>query len=160
VSLERVTQKRCRKGLLGLREGSACAGEEPKHLIESASICLTWKKGYEVEPSSGSLKDLVFKIELAEMSRQPARENSGSQLSSVQGQIERVTFYNEETDFTIARLKAPEYRDLITLVGAMMAPTPGQVVRATGQWRNHPKFGEQFKVLRYTTLVPATSRSN
>jgi exodeoxyribonuclease V alpha subunit len=37
-----------------------------------------------------------------------------------------------------------------------MAPTPGQVVRATGEWINHPKFGEQFKIVRYTTLVPAT----
>jgi hypothetical protein len=26
-----------------------------------------------------------------------------------------------------------------------MAPTPGQVVRTTGEWINHPKFGVQFK---------------
>ncbi len=90
------------------------------------------------------------------MNRQPDTANSESRLSTVQGQIERVTFYNEETDFTIARLKASGYRDLITLAGTMMAPTPGQVVRAVGEWTNHPKFGEQFKMLRYTTLVPAT----
>jgi exodeoxyribonuclease V alpha subunit len=38
----------------------------------------------------------------------------------------------------------------------MIAPSPGQVVRAVGEWTNHPKFGEQFKTVRYTTLVPAT----
>jgi len=86
----------------------------------------------------------------------PTTTTSESRLSTVQGQIERITFYNEETDFTIARLNASGYRDLITLVGTMMAPTPGQVVRVTGQWTNHRKFGEQFKVVRYTTLVPAT----
>jgi hypothetical protein len=46
--------------------------------------------------------------------RQPTTTGSESKQSTVQGQIERVTFYNEETDFTIARLKASVYRDLIT----------------------------------------------
>ena len=91
------------------------------------------------------------------MYSQPTTTGPESQQSTIQGQIERVTFYNEDTDFTIARLKASGYRDLITLVGTMMAPTPGQVVRVTGQWTNHPKFGEQFKMLRYTNLVPATT---
>ena len=84
----------------------------------------------------------------------PSTNESG--LSTLQGQIERVTFHNDETDFTIAKLKVAGYRDLVTMVGTLMAPTPGQVVRATGEWINHPKFGEQFKILRYTTLVPAT----
>ena len=79
-----------------------------------------------------------------------------SELSTIQGQIERVTFYNEDTDFTVARLKVSGRRDLVTAIGTMMAPTPGQVVRVTGQWANHPEFGEQFKIVRYTTLVPAT----
>ncbi len=90
------------------------------------------------------------------MNREPNKHSYESNLSTIQGQIERVTFYNEETDFTIARLKVSGYRDLITMVGTMMAPTPGQVVRAVGEWTNHPKFGEQFKMIRYTTLVPAT----
>lgn len=77
-------------------------------------------------------------------------------LSTIQGQIERVTFYNDESDFAIAKLKVSGHHDLVTVVGTLMAPTRGQVVRATGEWINHPKFGEQFKIVRYTTLVPAT----
>jgi exodeoxyribonuclease V alpha subunit len=88
--------------------------------------------------------------------KSPPMNTAESGLSTLQGQIERVTFYNDETDFTIARLKVPGYHDLVTVVGTLMAPTPGQVVRATGEWINHPKFGEQFKIVRYTTLVPAT----
>jgi exodeoxyribonuclease V alpha subunit len=88
--------------------------------------------------------------------KSPPMNTAESGLSTLQGQIERVTFHNDETDFTIAKLKVTGYRDLVTLVGTLMAPTPGQVVRATGEWINHPKFGEQFKISRYTTLVPAT----
>ncbi len=102
------------------------------------------------------LEDLVFRIEPTAMNREPITSNTECRLATLHGQIERVTFYNVETDFTIARLKASGYRDLVTLVGTMMAPTPGQVVRAVGEWTNHPKFGEQFKMVRYTTLVPAT----
>ena len=76
--------------------------------------------------------DLSSKLEHAMIKRQAITNSSESQLSTVQGQLERVTFYNEETDFTIARLKVSGYRDLITLVGTMMAPTPGQVMRAVG----------------------------
>src|SRR5512142_3181292 len=86
----------------------------------------------------------------------PTLDNDHPELTTIQGQIERVTVYNDETDFTIAKLKVAGHRDLVTVVGTLMAPTPGQVVRATGGWINHPKFGEQFKILRYTTLVPAT----
>ena len=38
-----------------------------------------------------------------------------------------------------------------------MAPTAGQVIRATGEWINHPKHGEQFTIVQYTTMVPATA---
>jgi exodeoxyribonuclease V alpha subunit len=86
----------------------------------------------------------------------PSRNSDPPGVSTIQGQIERVTFYNDETDFTIARVKVPGYRDLVTVVGTLMAPAAGQVVRATGEWINHPEFGEQFKILRYTTLIPAT----
>ncbi len=76
--------------------------------------------------------------------------------STLNGQIERITFHNEETGFTILRLKVGGYRDLVTAVGSLMAPTPGQVIKATGEWINHPQYGEQFSILQYTTLVPAT----
>ena len=77
-------------------------------------------------------------------------------LEDLQGQIERVTFHNDETGFTIARLKVKGFRELVTAVGNLMAPVPGQVIDATGEWTTHPQFGEQFKIVRYNTLVPAT----
>lgn len=38
-----------------------------------------------------------------------------------------------------------------------MAPAPGQVIKATGDWGNHPQYGEQFTIQQYTTMVPATA---
>ncbi len=47
-------------------------------------------------------------------------------LEDLQGQIERVTFHNDETGFTIARLKVKGFRELVTAVGNLMAPLPGR----------------------------------
>ena len=72
------------------------------------------------------------------------------------GQIERITYTNEENGYTIARVKVYGQRDLVTVVGYLMSPTPGEILNMQGEWINHPKFGEQFKVVEYKTTVPAT----
>ena len=76
--------------------------------------------------------------------------------TTLNGQIERITFANEENGFTIARVKVRGRRDLVTVVGILMAPMPGEILDMQGEWTSHPKFGEQFKVVEYRTKVPAT----
>jgi len=78
-------------------------------------------------------------------------------LAELNGQIERITFANEESGFTIARVKVRGRRDLVTVVGVLMAPMPGEILDMKGEWIRHPKFGEQFKVAEYRTKVPATA---
>jgi exodeoxyribonuclease V alpha subunit len=77
-------------------------------------------------------------------------------LTELSGQIERITYTNEENGYTIARVKVYGQRDLITVVGYLMAPAPGEILNLKGEWINHPKFGDQFKVVEYKTTVPAT----
>jgi exodeoxyribonuclease V alpha subunit len=72
------------------------------------------------------------------------------------GQIEKITYTNEENGYTIARVKIPGQRDMVTVVGYLMSPTPGEILNMRGEWVNHPKFGEQFKVAEYKTAIPAT----
>ena len=72
------------------------------------------------------------------------------------GQIENITFTNEENGFTIARVKVHGCQGLVTVVGTMMSPMAGEVLEMRGEWSTHPKFGEQFKVLEYKTKVPVT----
>jgi exodeoxyribonuclease V alpha subunit len=77
-------------------------------------------------------------------------------LEHLQGQIERITYTNDENGYTIAKLKVYGQKDLVTIVGNLMAPTPGKIIKMKGQWVNHPKYGEQFKIVHYKTAVPAS----
>jgi exodeoxyribonuclease V alpha subunit len=74
----------------------------------------------------------------------------------LQGQIERVTYFNEENSYTVAKVKVYGRRELVTVIGSLVNPTPGEVVKMKGEWGNHPKFGEQFKFTFCQTTVPAT----
>ena len=74
----------------------------------------------------------------------------------LQGQIERITYTNEGNGYTIAKLKVYGQKDLVTVVGNLMAPTPGEIIKMKGLWINHPKYGEQFKIVHYKTTVPAS----
>ncbi len=77
-------------------------------------------------------------------------------LTDLTGQIEKITFTNEENGFTIARVKVCGSHGLVTVVGTMMAPMVGEILEMRGEWSSHPNFGKQFKVLEYKTKVPVT----
>ena len=77
-------------------------------------------------------------------------------LTDLSGQIERITFTNEDNGFTIAKVKVQGKKDLVTVIGNLMAPMPGEILDMRGEWMIHPKFGEQFKVAQFKTKVPAT----
>jgi exodeoxyribonuclease V alpha subunit len=78
-------------------------------------------------------------------------------LSKINGQIERITFSNEENGFTIAKLKTKGEKDLITIVGSLPGINPGEVLELLGEWSNHPRFGQQFKVVKFRSIMPATA---
>ena len=77
---------------------------------------------------------------------------------SWRGSFERVTFANPETGYTIARI-APERggADLITAVGPLLGAQIGEFLRLRGRWSSHPKYGRQFEVASYATVLPATT---
>ncbi len=72
----------------------------------------------------------------------------------LQGSVERVTFSNEESGYSVVKIKVPGRKELVSAVGNFVSVTPGEVLRMEGSWGNHPRFGEQFKVDRYETAVP------
>jgi exodeoxyribonuclease V alpha subunit len=76
--------------------------------------------------------------------------------TKLSGQIDRITFTDEENGFTIARVLVTGRHEPVTVVGTLMAPTIGEILDMTGEWSNHPRFGRQFKVSDYHTRVPAT----
>ena len=71
--------------------------------------------------------------------------------------LERITYANEETGYTIARVATERTGpDLLTVVGPLLGAQIGESLRLTGRWSSHPKYGRQFQVDSYTTVLPAT----
>lgn len=77
-------------------------------------------------------------------------------FTELEGQIEKITYTSLETGFTIARVKVDGYRGLVTAVGNIAAPTVGEIITMKGEWVNHPRYGEQFKIAHYDTKTPAS----
>lgn len=77
-------------------------------------------------------------------------------LEHLQGVVERVTYHAEDSGYTVGRLKVPGNRDLITIIGRFPDIHAGQTLRLTGFWHNHPKYGQQFSVVRVQEMKPAT----
>jgi exodeoxyribonuclease V alpha subunit len=50
----------------------------------------------------------------------------------------------------------PGRRELVTVIGNIVNPTPGEVIRMKGEWGSHPKYGEQFKIVFCQCTTPAT----
>lgn len=71
--------------------------------------------------------------------------------------LERITYANEETGYTIARVATDRSAsNLVTVVGSLLGVQPGESLRLVGRWGSHPKYGRQFEVHSYTTVLPAT----
>jgi exodeoxyribonuclease V alpha subunit len=92
------------------------------------------------------------------MTEQQVRQGKSGQQSweSLQGVVERLTFHSADSGYTVARLKAPRSRDLVTIVGSFADIQAGQTLKLEGFWRDHPKFGPQFQVTQYQETKPAT----
>ncbi|MFI1968275.1 SF1B family DNA helicase RecD2 [Streptomyces cinnamoneus] len=79
------------------------------------------------------------------------------QLAVVEGVLERITYANEDSGYTVARVDTGRGGgDLLTVVGALLGAQPGESLRLEGRWGSHPQYGRQFTVENYTTLLPAT----
>ncbi|MGW5679121.1 SF1B family DNA helicase RecD2 [Streptomyces sp. NPDC003860] len=80
-----------------------------------------------------------------------------SNLSVVEGVLERITYANEENGYTVARVDTGRGSgDLLTVVGSLLGAQPGESLRMEGRWGSHPQYGKQFTVENYTTVLPAT----
>ncbi|MGW1943504.1 SF1B family DNA helicase RecD2 [Streptomyces sp. NPDC001940] len=78
-------------------------------------------------------------------------------MAVLEGVLERITYANEESGYTVARVDAGRGGgDLLTVVGALLGAQAGESLRMEGRWGSHPQYGKQFTVENYTTVLPAT----
>ncbi|MEV4362917.1 SF1B family DNA helicase RecD2 [Nonomuraea sp. NPDC004186] len=81
----------------------------------------------------------------------------GSVVVALDAVLERITYANEETGYTIARVATERSgSDLLTVVGPLLGAQVGESLRLLGRWSSHPRYGRQFEVRSYTTVLPAT----
>jgi exodeoxyribonuclease V alpha subunit len=80
-------------------------------------------------------------------------------LEHLQGEVERLVYSGDETGYTVCRLLTPGREDLVTVVGNLPGVQPGERLELEGRWLHHSKYGLQFQVYRFTSLLPATANA-
>ncbi len=87
------------------------------------------------------------------------------------GTIERITYQNEETGYTVARLRpepdacrtaedlvrASSRDGLLTITGEFAKIAAGERVEVGGYWVTHKQYGKQFKFVETRSIPPATT---
>ncbi len=84
-------------------------------------------------------------------------------MDTLTGTVERITYYNAENGYTVLRLR-PNRRvpglsreGLVTVVGHLPDPTPGETLELRGRWKQHPRYGLQFVAEDARRVLPATA---
>jgi exodeoxyribonuclease V alpha subunit len=55
--------------------------------------------------------------------------------------LERITYANEETGYTVARVATAQGGSgLLTVVGSLLGAQPGESLRLRGVWKSHPQW--------------------
>ncbi len=49
-------------------------------------------------------------------------------------------------------------KELVTAVGPLLGAQVGESLRLRGRWSSHPKYGRQFEVWSYSTVLPPTEQ--
>ena len=107
----------------------------------------------------GGIRPVILKIE-------------DMDLEELEGQIKNVADTNEENGYTVARVRLLNAaaakpgtgtlwhqgrENLVTVVGTLVSPTPGELIRMKGEWSLHPRFCRQFKIVESKTHISVTA---
>ncbi|GAA0991739.1 ATP-dependent RecD-like DNA helicase [Acrocarpospora macrocephala] len=73
----------------------------------------------------------------------------------MEASVERLVFVRED-EFTIARMTAEGGPGFIAAGRALAGVQPGETLRLTGEWGEHPRHGRRFTVTACERVAPAT----
>ena len=76
-------------------------------------------------------------------------------MATLEGSVERITFHNAETGYTVARIQPSGRRHLVTVVGKLVGVQVGEALRLEGEWTSHPEHGRQFAASAWQAVLPA-----
>ena len=76
-------------------------------------------------------------------------------METLQGILERIVYESSDTGYTVGRLSARDHSELITVVGNLASINPGESLLLRGEWVDNPRYGRQFQIEKYETILPA-----
>ena len=74
-------------------------------------------------------------------------------MEKTEGTVENIIFQSDDKRFCVFRMKCASDGG-ITAVYHGAAPFMGEMIRATGEWISHPRFGRQFNITGYQSVMP------
>jgi exodeoxyribonuclease V alpha subunit len=77
-------------------------------------------------------------------------------LETLEGTVERLTFADPESHYAVVRLRVKGRRQPATVVGPLAAVKEGEQLHLKGRYEIHPRWGEQFRVVWWYAVLPAT----
>ena len=80
----------------------------------------------------------------------------GGPDDALSGQVERVTFHNEETGFCILKVKVQGRKEPVAVLGSLPSVAPGEWVTAQGSWERDRDHGIQLKAHKLKTQPPTS----
>lgn len=79
-----------------------------------------------------------------------------SPLETLRGVLDHITYHDESSGFTIARLVTEGEGKPIVIVGNLSALNLGETLEIRGRWTTHPQYGPQFRVSDYHQVLPSS----
>ena len=76
-------------------------------------------------------------------------------METLQGILERIVYEHPDTGYTVGRLSARDHSELITVVGNLASVNPGESLLLRGEWVDNARYGRQFQIEKYETILPA-----
>ena len=76
-------------------------------------------------------------------------------METLQGILERIVYENPDTGYTVGRLSARDHAELLTVIGNLASVNPGESLLLQGEWVDNARYGRQFQIEKYETILPA-----
>lgn len=70
--------------------------------------------------------------------------------------VERITYQNPDSGYSVMKVNVKGYNDPVTLVGNLLEVPVGSVLLCDGNWKVDKKYGSQFVAESWEEVMPAT----
>ena len=77
-------------------------------------------------------------------------------METITGVVERITYHDEESGYSVIKIRAKAFSELIALTGKFISINIGTIIEAKGNFIINKKFGRQFSVKEYKESLPAS----